>query len=76
MDVILNIANFFQLAVMAKLFLLVLLVFYFIFTIVAYKQITLMTQVLNSSISPAIRLVALFHVGIVVFLFFLPLVLV
>lgn len=50
--------GFFQLAAIAKLFLLVLALFYFIFNVVVYRQITLMTQVLDSKISPAVKLVA------------------
>ena len=60
-----------QIAVLFKLFLLVLVFFYFIFTLVVYRESSLMSQTLNSSISPFIKMVAILHILAVAFLFFL-----
>ncbi len=60
----------FQFHLIVKAFLLALALFYIILTIVIYRQISLMTQTLNSSISPVIRSVALGQV-IAVGVFFL-----
>lgn len=47
-----------QISFLAKIFVLVLSLFYFVFTAVVYREISLMTNTLNSSISPTIRLLA------------------
>lgn len=69
------ILNFFQLGLIVKLFLSVLVLFYFVFTAVIYRQITLMTQVLDSNISPFIKLIAMGQVIAVAGLFFLTILL-
>ncbi len=76
MDQLFNIISFFQIGILAKIFLLVLIAFYLVFAVVIYKQISLMTQVLNSAVSPAIRLVAIFQMVAIIFLFFLAVVLI
>lgn len=67
--------GFFQFKLLAKLFILVVILFYFVFTAVVYRQITLMTQTLDSSISPKIRLVAVSQIIAVAVLFFLAVIL-
>ena len=61
----------FQISLLFKLFLLVLAFFYFIFAIVIYRQISLMTQVLNSRVAPVVKSIALLHIVAVGVLFFL-----
>ncbi len=63
-------ATIFQFHLIVKLFLLVLAVFYFVLTIVIYRQITLMTQTLNSSISSVIKSISIAQI-IAVGVFFL-----
>lgn len=62
---------FLQLATLFKLFLLVLAFFYLIFAIVIYRQISLMSQVLNSKLSPIVKSIALLHIAAVSVLFVL-----
>lgn len=71
-----DILGFLQFGLIVKLFFSVLLLFYFTFAVVVYRQITLMTQVLNSNISPVVRMVAAAQILAVAFLFFIGLVLV
>lgn len=66
-----DIITFFDLKVLGKLFLMVLAVLYFIFAIVVYRQITLMTQTLNSNIAPIVKVLALLQIAAVAVLFFL-----
>lgn len=70
-DQIGNIFSFFQIGLLVKLFFLVLGFFYFVFTAVIYRQIDLMTQVLDSKISPVIKSVALIQIFSAAFLFLL-----
>lgn len=58
-----------QLQGLIKLFVLTLLVFYFIFTLVVYRQITLMTEILDSAVSPVVKLLAIFQIIVVGLLF-------
>lgn len=63
-----DIFNLFQFVLLIKFFVAVLVIFYFVFAVVIYKQILLMTQILNSRISPIVRVVAvgqILAVGIV-----------
>ncbi|MBI3887889.1 hypothetical protein HY310_02370 [Candidatus Microgenomates bacterium] len=60
-----------QLNLLIKLFFSVLTLFYFVFVVVVYRQITLMTQVLDSKISPAVKLIALAQIFAVGALFFI-----
>lgn len=62
---------FFQFGLFVKLFALILILFYFIFVVVCYRQIMLMNQVLNSKIAPIIKTLALFQTIAVAVLFFL-----
>lgn len=48
-----------QIGLLVKLFFFVLGLFYFVFVVVIYRQITLMNQVLNSKVSPLIQTIAL-----------------
>lgn len=56
-----------------KIFLLVLLVFYIVFATVCYHQVGLMNRVVEAQISPILRLIALIHLGLSIFTFFLAL---
>lgn len=75
MEVVTTIPYLLQIEFLAKVFIIVLVFFYFIFTLISYRQISLMAQSLNSSIAAVIRLVALLQIFAVVFLFFLSFVL-
>lgn len=75
MEQTLGILNIFTIGFLAKLLLLVLSGFYLVLTIIIYRQISLMTQTLNSSISPLIRTAALIQIIAVAILFLLVLVL-
>lgn len=66
-----DIITLFDLKVLGKLFLMVLVAFYFVFSIVVYRQITLMTQTLNSNIAPVVKVLALLQILAVAGLFFL-----
>lgn len=66
-----DIITLFDLKVLGKLFLMVLALLYFIFAIVVYRQITLMTQTLNSNIAPIVKVLALVQIAAVAVLFFL-----
>ncbi len=57
-----------------KLFILTLLVFYFIFTLVVYRQITLMTKILDSEVSPFVKLLAIIQIIVVGGLFLMAVV--
>ncbi len=72
-EIINLVLTLFQVAVLFKIFILVLVFFYFIFALVVYRESSLMSQTLNSSVSPFIRLIAILHILVVVFLFFLAL---
>jgi hypothetical protein len=69
------ILEIFQLGLLVKLFYLVLTLFYFVFTAVVFRQIILMTQVLDSKISPYVRIIAVGQMIVVAILFFLGLLL-
>ncbi|KKU90502.1 MAG: hypothetical protein UY21_C0022G0003 [Microgenomates group bacterium GW2011_GWA1_48_10] len=75
MEQTLTLFSFFQAQLLIKLFLIVLAIFYFIFTLVVYRQVSLLTQTLNSSISPLIRTAALLQIlavaGLLVLVFLL-----
>lgn len=66
-----DLITLFDLRVLGKLFLMVLAVLYFIFAVVVYRQITLMTQTLNSNIAPIVKVLALLQIAAVAVLFFL-----
>ena len=59
-----DIINFFQLHLIVKIFLIVLAVFYLVFTVVVHRQISLMTQVLDSRISPSVKSIAVVQIGV------------
>lgn len=69
-----DLINFFQFGLIIKLFFAVLIFFYFVFAVVVYRQISLMTQVLDSKISPLVRTVAAAQIFAVASLFFLGLI--
>lgn len=68
-----DLINFFQFGLLIKLFFLVLTFFYFVFAVVVWRQIVLMTQVLDSKISPLVKTIAVVQIFAVAFLFFLSL---
>lgn len=72
-DQILNIFNYFSINLLAKVLILVVGLFYFVFTIIVYRQITLMAQTLDSGISPTIKTMAIIQIATAGFLFFLAL---
>ncbi len=59
-----------------KLFVLVLLFFYFVLSLIITRQVDLMNQVLGTRISPAIQTAVVFHAIAVGILFFLAVVLI
>ena len=70
-----QIANIFQFHLLFKLVLLVVILFYFVLTAVIYRQVTSLTQTLDSTISPLIRKVAVIQIIVVAGLFLLAVVL-
>lgn len=56
-----------------KIFLLTLLLFYAVFAAICLRQIDLMNQMVEAQISPALRMVAIIHLGAAVFVFLLTL---
>lgn len=63
LDQLASLSNFFQLTFLAKIIIVVLALFYVVFTAVVYRQISLMTQVLDSKIAPIIKTIALLQIG-------------
>ncbi len=70
-----GILTIFQPGILTKLFFTVLGLFYFVLALVIYRQISLMTQVLDSKISPVVKTAALAQIAATGVLFFLALVL-
>lgn len=70
-----NIFDFLQFNLIIKLFFSILSLFYFVFTAVIFRQIVLMTQVLDSKISPLVKLIAIGQMVAVAVLFFIGLLL-
>ncbi|MCL4390260.1 MAG: hypothetical protein M1484_02540 [Patescibacteria group bacterium] len=64
-----------QFGLLTKLFFSVVGLFYLVFALVVYRQISLMTQVLDSKISPIVKLIALSQILAAAFLFFLAVIL-
>lgn len=71
LDLINQLATALTFGLIVKLFLLVAVFFFFVFTIVVYREIRLMTQILDSSISPIIKGAAIVLILAVAFAFFL-----
>ncbi len=65
------ILNTFQPSVFIKLFALILFFFYFVFSAVVFQKINVMTQVLDTNISPIIKILALIQIFATIGLFFL-----
>jgi hypothetical protein len=63
-----------QLGLVVKLFFSVLVLFYLVFVIIIYRQISLMTQVLDSHLSSLIKMIAMTQVIVVAVLLFLTIV--
>lgn len=68
--------GFLQIGLFVKLFFSVLMLFYFVFAAVIYRQIVLMTQILDSKISPLVKTLAMGQILAVAILFFLGVILV
>lgn len=66
--------SLFQFGILVKLLFTVLGIFYVIFSLVVYRQITLMTQVLDSKISPLVITLAMVQIGMAGVLFLLAVV--
>lgn len=75
-DVIFNFISNFQLIYLVRLLLLVIGLFYFVFTLVVYQQISLMTQVIETTASWLVKFFGLLFVFAAVLLFGLVIVLV
>ncbi len=71
LEQILSLASWFQFKTLFKLFILVVSFFYFVLTLVIYRQMSLMTQILESKISPLLKTIAVFQIIGVGILFFL-----
>lgn len=56
-----------------KIFLLVLAAFYFVFAVVIYRQIGLMSQTIRTLLSPLLKLIAIIQIMVVGGLFLLVL---
>lgn len=67
--------QFLQLGLFVKLFFIVLTLFYVIFCLVIYRQIYLMTKVLDSKISPLVQMIALIQIVGAVLIFLLGIIL-
>lgn len=52
-----------------KFFLLVLMVFYLIFSAILLRQIDLMSQMVEAQITPGLKLVGLIHLGMALAVF-------
>ena len=65
----------FNIIFLIKLFSLALVFFYFIFCLVVTRQVALMNQILETSLTPMVKLIALVQTIAVIFLFFLILIL-
>ena len=76
LDQLTNTMNIFQIGPLVKVFLLVLGFFYFIFTIVVYRQISLMSQTVQTSVSGVVKLIALVQILLVLGLLLLTIILV
>lgn len=75
-DVVFNFISNFQLIYLVRLLLLVIGLFYFVFTLVVYQQISLMTQVIETTASWLVKLLGLLFILAAVLLFGLVIVLV
>lgn len=67
--------QFLQLGLFVKLFFVVLTFFYIVFCLVIYRQIYLMTKVLDSKISPLVQMIALIQTVGAVIIFLLGIIL-
>ena len=70
-----DIFSIFQFGFLVKMLFSVMGFFYVIFALVIYRQITLMTQVLDSKISPKVKTLAIVQIGMAGVLFLLAVVL-
>ncbi len=66
-----TIANLFQFQLLFKAIVLVGGLFYVVLLVIIYRQADLMTQILNSSVSPVIKLVAIIQIILAAGLFLL-----
>lgn len=58
-----------------KFFLLVLMIFYLIFAAILFRQIDLMSRMVEAQITPALKLIGLIHLGMALAVFLAVLVL-
>lgn len=68
-----TITNLFQFQLLFKAIVLVGGLFYVVLLVIIYRQAGLMTQILNSSVSPVIKLVAIIQIILAIIFFFLAL---
>lgn len=59
---VVNIINIFQIGLLIKLFIAVAAIFYLALTVIIYRQIVLMTQILNTEISPLVKTIAMVQI--------------
>jgi hypothetical protein len=76
LNFIFEIINNFQIAYLAKLLLLVVGLFYFVFSLVIYRQVSLMSQVLNTSATWFLKMLIVIQMAIATAIFVLVIVLV
>lgn len=69
-----ELTNLFQFSLIIKLFVSVAMLFYFIFVVVIYRQVLLMSQILSSKISSLLKTISLIQITVVAVLFFLALI--
>ena len=74
-DQIIGLSNFFQLSSIIRLFLIVLSFFYLIFSVVVYRQVSLMSQTVNTPLTSITRLLAVIQIIAVLGLLLLTLLL-
>lgn len=58
-----------------KIFILILIVFYIVFSLICFRQVKLMNNMVEAQISPLLKLISLIHLGVAVAVFFWALVL-
>lgn len=75
-DVVFEFINNFQIIYLVKLLLLVIGLFYFVFSLVVYQQISLMSQVIETTASWLVKLLGLGFIFAGIALFVLVLLLV
>lgn len=58
-----------------KIFTLILMLFYIVFAFIVFRQVELMNEMVEAQISPALRLIAMIHLGAALLVFLIVLLL-